>query len=273
MIEGYLQRRAMRNLYLIRDQTVSVLGMVFRLTSSFDLKTWIENSAPFLSSSFTQLECGNDYKLGHEDLDDSLSKNYKMLLNVCISAHEQSCAQSDEEMGGYSALMGSIPAQDYISDDTHTHELHIEWDVEDFVLSGAIMHILCTLEELERGLLRILCLYGTQQKSGQAPRTQIHPTLRDLSKSPPEWEDAANSKSIYSVSGRHAILKSYFINAEPDSDWNDRLWSIRTDRNTLARAVSTLRYPFQSFLQVHYDAYRAVRHLAEEAMTFQGIVL
>jgi len=159
------------------------------------------------------------------------------------------------------------------ADSAQPYEMRIEWDVEDFMLSGAIIHVLCTLEELERGLIRILCLYGTQPGKYDPLRKHIHPTLKDLINNSPDWEAAENTKSLFSISGRHALLESYSINAEPDKDWNDRLWSMRTDRNTLARAVSTMKYPFQTFLQLHYDTYRAVRHLAGEAMTAQGIVL
>ncbi len=274
MIEGYLQRRTMRNLYLIREQTVSVLGMTFRSMRSFDLKTWLENSAPALLPSLTVGNVSSDYELSHEGLDDALSANYTMVLERCIGDHEKACAGSDVDMGPYSDLMQqSILAHDDTADKPQTSELRIEWDVEDFVLSGAIMHMLCSLEELERGLLRILFLYGTEGVVNTSSDKHIHPTLKDLSKSSPEWEGAENVKSLFSVSGRHALLESYAINAEPDSDWNDRLWSMRSDRNTLARAVSTLRHPFQSFLQIHYDVYRAVRYLADQAMSAQRIVL
>jgi len=274
MIEGYLQRKTMRNLYLIREQTVSALGMTFRSMRSFDIKTWLQNSAPPLLPSLTRVNLNSDYDLSHEGLDDALSENYTMVLNTCMAHHEKAFAGSDEEMGAYADLMGrGISSSGRSHNETQTYELHIEWDVEDFILSGAIMHILCSLEELERGLLRILFLYGTEGGVDKSFEKHIHPTLKDLSKSSPDWEGAENSKSLFSISGRHALLKSYSIDAEPDTDWNDRLWSMRTDRNTLARAVSTLRYPFQSFLQVHYDAYRSVRHLASEAISAQSIAL
>ena len=274
MIEGYLQRRTIRNLHLIRQQTVSALGMTFRSMRSFDFKTWLENSAPSLLAPLTSGNLNSDYDLSHEGLDDALSENYTMVLHGCMGGNEKASAGSDEEIGGYGDLMqqGSY-TRGNIADENQTYELQIEWDVEDFILSGAIMHILCSLEELERGLLRVLFLYGTEREVDAPSQKHIHPTLKDLSRSSPEWEEAENSKSLYSVSGRHAMLESYSINAEPDTDWNARLWSMRTDRNTLARAVSTLRHPFQSFLQVHYDAYRTVRHLAQEALSAQRIVL
>lgn len=36
MIDGYLQRKTMRNLYLIRQQTVSALGITFRSMRSVE---------------------------------------------------------------------------------------------------------------------------------------------------------------------------------------------------------------------------------------------
>ena len=274
MIEGYLQRRTIRNLYLIREQTVSALGMTFRSMRSFDFKKWLEDSAPSLLSLVTAGNLHSDYDLSHEALDDALSEDYTMALHGSMGGNEKASARIDEEIGVYGHLMRqSSYARGNGADETHTYEMQIEWDVEDFILSGAIMHILCSLEELERGLLRILFLYGTERGVDSSSQKHIHPTLKDLSRSSPEWEEAENSKSLYSVSRRHAMLEAYSINAEPDTDWNARLWSMRTDRNTLARAVATLRYPFQSFLQVHYDAYRTVRHLAQEALLAQRIVL
>jgi len=274
MIEGYLQRKTMRNLFLIREQTVTVLGMTFRSMRSFNFKTWLENSAPSLLISLAPDSLSSDYEMSHEGLDDALSENYTMLLNRCLGYHDKIHAGSDEDMGSYNDLMqqGTLTHGE-TPDKPQTYELSIVWDVEDFILSGAIMHILCSLEELERGLLRILFLYGTEGGVATSFEKHIHPTLKDLSKSSSEWEGEENSKSLFSVSGRHALLESYAINADPDTDWNERLWSMRTDRNTLARSVSTLRYPFQSFLQVHYAAYRAVRYLAGEAMSAQRIVL
>jgi len=274
MIEGYLQRKTIRNLYLIRQQTVSALGMTFRSMRSFDFKTWLEDSAPSLPASLAYGNLNSVYDLSHDGLDDTLLENYTMVLHGCMGSNEKANAGSDEEIGVYGGLMQqSSYARGNPAGESQTCELQIEWDAEDFILSGAIMHILCSLEELERGLLRILFLYGTEGKVNGSYQRHIHPTLKDLSRSSPEWEEAENSKSLYSVSGRHAMLESYSINAEPDTDWNVRLWGMRTDRNTLARAVSTLRYPFQSFLQMHYDAYRAVRHLSREALSAQRIVL
>lgn len=274
MIDGYLQRKTMRNLYLIRQQTVSALGITFRSMRAFDFKTWLEDSAPSLLTSLTSGNLNSGYDLSHEGLDDTRLENYTMVLHGCIGGNERISAGSDEEIGVYGDLMQqSSYAHGNTTGAPQSYELQIEWDAEDFILSGAIMHILCSLEELERGLLRILFLYGTEGGVNGSSEKHIHPSLKDLSRSSPEWEEAENSKSLYSISGRHALLASYAINAEPDTDWNARLWGMRTDRNTLARAVSTLRYPFQSFLQVHYDAYRTVRHLAKEALSAQRIVL
>lgn len=274
MIEGYLQSRTMLNLYLIRELAISVLSVTFRAMKTFDLAEWLRKSAPSLLPSAASGNLKSEYDLGHDGTYDELSENYTMVLNRCVRDHEKACAESDEEMRAYSDLMQQgIPTHGHTAEAIKSYELLIKWNVEDFILSGAIMHILGSLEELERGLLGILFLYGTEGGTEDPSRRHIRPTLKDLSKSSPDWEGAENSKSLYSVSGRHALLASYAINAEPDSDWNSRLWSMRTDRNTLARSVSTLRHPFQTFLQVHYDAYRAVRHLAKEAMSAQGIVL
>ncbi len=64
----------------------------------------------------------------------------------------------------------------------------------------------------------ILSLYGLQPRVEDSSRKPVQPALRDLSKSSPEWEDAENSKSVFSVSGRHDMLESYSINAEPDME-------------------------------------------------------
>jgi hypothetical protein len=274
MIPGYIQRITDRNLYYIRCQTVSALGMVFNSMKFFDFKIWLENSAPALLQAFTSSDFGSDYYLGHGDEDASTVDNYTTVLSMCLSAHEDSCGRSDDDMKNYSDFMWrNISRSNGIADDNFMYEMHQDANIEDFILSGAIMHTLCTLEEFERGLLRILFLYGIQPKVEDSTRKLLHPNLKDFRKSSPEWEEAENSKWVYSISGRHSVLESYSVNAEPDTDWNDRLWSIRTDRNTIARAVATLRHPFQSFLQLHYDAYRAVRYLADETVSAQRIAL
>ncbi|MEN8264947.1 MAG: hypothetical protein ABFR82_15965 [Nitrospirota bacterium] len=241
---------------------------------SFDIKAWLEDSAPTLLPSFTSCDPGRDYYLTHESQDASVVDNYTAILNMCLSAYEGSSVQHDDEMRNYHNFMSrSTFRPDNIRNEDYKSEMYGEWNVEDFILTGGIMHTICSLEEFERGLIRILCLYGSQPKVEDPSRKILHPNLKDFRRNSPEWEEAENSKRIYSISGRHAMLASYSINAEPDTEWNNRLWSIRTDRNTIARPVNTLRYPFQFFLQIHYDAYRAVQHLANEALTIQRISL
>jgi len=89
MIEGYLQRRTIRNLYLIREETISVLGMIFISRTSFDLRLWLEKSAPFLLSELASGNISSDDGLSHERVDDGLLENYSMVLCRCIIDHKR----------------------------------------------------------------------------------------------------------------------------------------------------------------------------------------
>jgi hypothetical protein len=75
------------------------------------------------------------------------------------------------------------------------------------------------------------------------------------------------------VAGRHSIFKRYYIDADVKADWNLRIQKMRKDRNKIAHGEEALSHSFQAFLQLHYDVFRAIRHLSNEIRLMQAINL
>ena len=273
-IMACIQRIAYRHLYSIRCQAVATLGMIFKSMRKFNFQEWLHDSAPLLVSAFHHCDFTDDMYTSHGDDSASLIQNYAMMLNICLDAHENNSADRDLVMKEYCKdALRSTSASDHADEDYHGTELGGEWDPKAFVIRGAIILTLGALEEFERGVLRILFNHGEKSRATDSPKRIFTPRLSDYKQASLEWTRAEKSRKTHSVAERHSLLKQFSIIADPPAEWCRRLRTMRTDRNTIAHGIASLSHPFQVFLQLHYDVYRAVRHISTEAMAAQRIDL
>lgn len=271
---AYIQRIAYRHLYSIRFQAVAALGMIFKSMRKFNFEEWLRDAAPLLVSAFHECNFPDDMYTSHEDNSVSLAQNYAMMLSTCLEAHESISAERDRLMNEYCIdALRSTSASDHADEDDYGTELGGEWDPEAFVIRGAIILTLGVLEEFERGVLRILFNHGEKPRATDSQKMIFTPRLSDYSKGSSEWTRAEKSRMIHSVAGRHSLLKQFSITADPPTEWYVRLRKMRTDRNTIAHGIASLIHSFQAFLHLHYDVYRAVRHISTEATVAQRIAL
>lgn len=271
---AYIKRIGYRQIHAIKHQVIAALGMVFKAMRMFDFKEWAATSAPSLAPFIADCSSEGTLYARHGDNSAPLVQNYAMLLNSCTMSLEASAANGDPEMKEYwIESIKSSSASDHSEEDYYGSAHGGEWDVTGFIIRSGIVLTLGALEEFERGLLRILVVHGTKPRAISGRTELFRPRLKNFVHISPEWEKIEKSKKTYALPGRHSLLKEYSIDPTPSTEWNKRLSDIRKDRNQIAHGREALTFPLERFLLLHYDVYRAMRHLGNEAVKAQNIEL
>ena len=245
--------------------------MIFKARLQFDLKEWLEESAPDLIHCIPDLSEADLY-LSHYDDTENIAQNYSIVLNSTLTLYEQSMSYEDDMKDYFIESERPTSRSDHRDEDDYGTELGGKWDVIGFVIRSGIVFTLAVLEEFERGLLRILVLHGhhSAEKNKQNKKLFI-PRLKDYLKESSEWRKIR--KRAYTVFGRQKLLKSYAINPCPKVDWVDRINGIRSKRNEIAHGFNAPHLKFIDFLNLHYDVYRAMNYYSQEALNAQNIKL
>ena len=269
---AYITRIVYRHTHAIQSQVTGALGMTFKAMMVFDLREWLNESAPKLVGFADQMQLGDDICLKHANTDGIMVQNYAMALNSAIMAFDAS-QNSDWGRAYFIDSIRSTSAGDHAGEDYYGTDLGGEWDIPNFIIRSGIILLLGALEEFERGTLRILCKKLGDPDSPNAFNELFIPRLADYQGTSERYENLERSRALQTVSRRHRELRQYGIDADADTEWNRLIGRLRRSRNTIAHGEAALVHPFQDFLDLNYSIYRATSDIAEQAKQKLNIAL
>lgn len=267
---AYIKRIGYKHLYTIRFQVIVSLGMIFKSMRIFNMIEWANKSMPEIVPFLKKYESDELLYLSHNSDDTIGVQNYAMLLNTCLEDYELS-HEEDEINEYFWQSMKSTSLSDHSDEDYYGTELGGEWDIESFIIRSGIVLTIGVLEEFERGVIKILTIHGTKRGAKPTNRSIIKPRLHDFTSTSEKWKKV--EKKTHTIRGRRTLLREYDINANPGTEWNIRLSEIRNERHKIVHGVKVPQVTFRQFLILHYDIYKAIKHLADEILGKQQIEL
>lgn len=265
---GYILRIGYRHLESIRSQTLTV-SMGFNWSKrQFNLEDWLQEQAPELVPHLPFLD-------GYEDIPKSFSHerswHYAIILNSLLMKYESDSDDEDVNHRFMQSLV-STSMSDHADEDYAGSRRGGNWNPDPFSFRAGTILTLGALEEFERGTIRVLT--GIEHsKHDYISETDPHfPRLQDFENTNPVFDALEKKQKTFTRGGRMKILKKYGL-SKPTDEWAARLREAYNNRNQIAHGLAPVNVTLSMFPKTHYDAFTAMRWLAEEFRVHQNIQL
>ncbi|WP_145959470.1 hypothetical protein [Vibrio penaeicida] len=225
----------------------------------FDFAEWVREQFPDAEFILDQ-----DY-FSKSKFDGGREPKINFLLHAAIDVYESYSKDIDiTQMAHESMVCSSF--SDHYDEDCHGSELGGYWTHDQFIIRSGIVASLGALEELERGVLRIL--YAA--KDGVLYNYPT-PRLQDFKYGSETWETV--KRQANSVDRRRKLFKSFGVKSSVNEHWYSKLSEYRSLRHIFAHGVGAPEVRFQDFIYCQHYAYKNMRHIASEVNKAMGINL
>jgi len=255
---GKILRIGYRQIDAIRTQVVSALAGQCAYALSFSLSQWLEE----------RNELRHETSLAHGEStipryapQISFAMGECLKTAVCKESHWQAYLDTQRE---------PTKRTGHENEDVHGTNYAGGWDTDSFILRSGIILTLGSLDDFERGVIR-LCLNQHEQPYSEGDFWE--PDLRDFLSYSPASCIFAETAEIQRPNGRKRILKKFGIHFPSNEPWVQRLSNARKNRNQFAHGEELRKLKLSDFVLVHYDAFCCMHYLAEDCLKKCGIRL
>jgi hypothetical protein len=267
---AYILRIGYRHPEAIRCQTIAVTMGLNWSKRRFDFREWLGEQAPHLLETLDRISGA-----GLDDIPQAFQHerqwHYSMLLNTILFFYElrsnDSTIRARLTHSRVSTTLSDHPEEDYAGAGKGG-----SWDSDPFPFQAGIIMRLGTLEEFERGSLRILTAIQHAGVSHIGAAHPFRPRLADFQASNPVWDKHERRRSTFTASSRMRLFGTFGIQ-KPDTKWRRRLDRAWKRRNQIAHGLVPVKATLAMFLRTHYDAFAAMRWLSRTCRKAQNLLL